>query len=478
MTSPLSQLIRLLDVKQIEANTFCGDSQDLGFRNLFGGHVLAQALVAAYKTVESGRFCHSLHGYFLRLGKTDQPIFYEVDLIRSGQSFTTRRVVAKQGGVAIFTMSASFQRVETGFTHQARMPDVPGPDGWQSELDRVRALGDKIPESIRDNLTADRPIEVRVVDPVDYFAPQARDAVKNSWFRTIGDIDTDDPVIHQAILAYASDFGLASTAGLPHGVSFFQPGVQVASLDHSIWFHRPVKLNGWMLYSKDGPSAAGSRGFNRGQIFSADGVHVASVAQESLIRKKQVKKQESRQEQKGQSAKKKNSQSGFTLIEILVAVGLMGLLALGIAEIYRQQMYVQDKVRDRGALEDLRNVVRSVVNCQYPCVANVARIPTNQGRWQLMPLCDQRGLQVLVSDSKKRAPEKTSSLFSINEGYICLYLDEPAVVEKTQVGPDSGAGKSEDLERQVDAQWQELLQELSKSISGSISESTKDTGLE
>lgn len=295
MTAPLAHLIKLLDVKRIEANTYCGDSQDLGFRNLYGGHVLAQSLVAAYRTVEAERFCHSIHGYFLRLGKTDQPIFYEVDLIRSGRSFTTRRVVAKQGGIAIFTMSASFQRAETGFSHQGTMPSVAGPDGLKSELERVRAIGDKIPPAIRDNLTSDRPIEIRVVDPVDYFSPEQRPAIKNSWFRATGPVETDDPVVHQALLAYASDFGLASTAGLPHGVSFFQPGVQVASLDHAIWFHRPVKLSGWMLYCKDGPSAYGNRGFNRGQIFSADGTHVASVAQESLIRYKSVRKSQGKE---------------------------------------------------------------------------------------------------------------------------------------------------------------------------------------
>jgi acyl-CoA thioesterase-2 len=296
MSGPLQKLLAILNVAEIESNTFRGECLDLGFRQLLGGHVLAQALMAAYKTVEAGRSCHSLHGYFMRLGKADQPIFYEVDPIRSGHSFSTRQVVAKQGGVAIFTMSASFQRTEAGPDHQVAMPQVPGPDGLKTELERIRAIQDKIPPGMRDNLTAERAIEIRVVDPVDYLAPERRPAIKNSWFRTNGKIDgqidaqidgkieSKDPALLQAVLAYASDFGLASTAGLPHGVTFFQPGIQVASLDHSIWFHRPVRLDDWMLYAKDSPTAAGARGFNRGQIFTHDGILIATVAQESLIR--------------------------------------------------------------------------------------------------------------------------------------------------------------------------------------------------
>jgi acyl-CoA thioesterase-2 len=284
MSTALENLVAILDVEKIEANTFRGNSQDLGFRQLFGGHVLAQALMAAYKTVEPGRWCHSLHGYFLRLGKTDQPIFYEVDLLRSGHSFTTRQVVAKQGGVAIFNLAASFQRPEPGNEHQVPMPQVAGPDGITSELERIRAIQDQIPVNFRENLTAERAIEVRVVDPADFFQPKPKAPIKNTWFRAAGPLKHQSLAVHQAILAYASDFGLASTAGLPHGFSFFKPGIQIASLDHSIWFHRPITMDGWMLYAKDSPSSAGARGFNRGQIFTQDGVLVASVAQESLIR--------------------------------------------------------------------------------------------------------------------------------------------------------------------------------------------------
>ena len=287
-TDVLGKLIALLDVEPIDGNTFRGDSQDLGFRQLFGGHVLAQALVAAAKTVDADRPCHSLHGYFLRLGKTDEPIIYEVDAIRNGYSFSTRRIVARQASAAIFTMIASFQRAENGPSHQIdTMPDVSGPDGLQSELDRLRKIQDKIPPAYRDNLTAERPIEIRVVDPVDYLAPAPKAPLKHSWFRTNGNIANHAGVnaaMQQAVLAYASDFGLASTAGLPHGLTFFKPGIQIASLDHSIWFHRPVNLDDWMLYTKDGPTAEGARGFNRGRIFNRKGELVASVAQESLIR--------------------------------------------------------------------------------------------------------------------------------------------------------------------------------------------------
>lgn len=283
MSKVLEQLVKLLDLRAIETNVFVGNSQDLGFKSLFGGQVLGQALVAASRTVEVDRPIHSLHGYFLRAGNPNEPIYYEVDLIRSGKSFSTRRVVAKQSGLAIFSMSASFQTVEKGFEHQVEKPSVPGPDGILNELEQFLKVKDKAPDAIREKLSADRPIEIRVVDPVDYFAPHKRPPLKYSWFKTSGKLP-DDPLIHTAMLAYASDFGLATTAMLPHGVTFLNPRVQVASLDHAMWFHRPFRMDEWLLYVKDSPSAAGGRGFNRGQIFTKDGILVASVAQESLIR--------------------------------------------------------------------------------------------------------------------------------------------------------------------------------------------------
>lgn len=284
MSTVLEQLVKLLDLRAIETNVFVGNSQDLGFKSLFGGQVLGQALVAASRTVDSARHVHSLHGYFLRPGNSNEPIYYEVDLIRSGKTFSTRRVVAKQGGLAIFSMSASFQVPEVGFEHQTEKPSVPGPDGILSELEHMRKVRDKVPDSIKDKMTADRPIEIRVVDPVDYFDPHKRPPLKYSWFRAISKLP-DQALIHEAMLAYASDFGLSTTSMLPHGVTFFDPRMQVASLDHSMWFHRPFRLDQWLLYVKDSPSAAAGRGFNRGQIFTQDGILVASVAQEGLIRK-------------------------------------------------------------------------------------------------------------------------------------------------------------------------------------------------
>lgn len=283
MSLVLEQLIQLLDLKAIETNVFVGRSQDLGFRSLFGGQVLGQALVAASRTLESERDIHSLHGYFLRPGNANEAIYYEVDLIRSGKTFSTRRVVAKQGGLAIFSMSASFQKPEKGFEHQVEMPKVPGPDGLVSELELARRVRDKIPETIREKMTADRPIEIRVVDPADFFSPGKREPIKYSWFRATGKLP-DQPVLHQAMLAYASDFGLATTAMLPHGVTFFNSAMQIASLDHAMWFHRTFRLDNWLLYVKDSPTANGSRGLNRGQIFTEDGVLIASVAQEGLVR--------------------------------------------------------------------------------------------------------------------------------------------------------------------------------------------------
>jgi len=284
MSTVLEQLVKILELKAIETNVFVGNSQDLGFKSLFGGQVLGQALMAASRTVDEQRHIHSLHGYFLRAGNANESIFYEVDLIRSGKSFSTRRVVAKQGGLAIFSMSASFQVPETGFEHQTEKPSVPGPEGILSELEQARKVRDKVPEAIREKLTIDRPIEIRVVDPVDYFDPHRRPPLRYSWLKANGKLPAQ-ALIHEAMLAYASDFGLSTTSLLPHGVSFLDPSVQVASLDHAMWFHRPFRMDEWLLYVTDSPSAFGSRGFNRGQIFTQDGILVASVAQEGLIRK-------------------------------------------------------------------------------------------------------------------------------------------------------------------------------------------------
>jgi acyl-CoA thioesterase-2 len=274
----------LLDLEPIERNIYRGRSRDtLGSGRVFGGQVLAQALVAAQRTVEEGRACHSLHGYFILPGDASMPIVYFVDRLRDGKSFTTRQVTAIQKGAAIFSMSASFQISEEGPTHQVEMPEVPGPEGLPSELDLIRRDAAQIPERLRGRYMEDRPIEFRPVDPTDPFHPELRPPRRYAWFRAIGDVG-DDPLEQQAVLAYTSDYGLLGTALLPHGLTFENPHLQAATLDHALWFHHAFRIDEWLLYVTDSPSASGARGFTRGSVFTRDGVLVASVAQEGLIR--------------------------------------------------------------------------------------------------------------------------------------------------------------------------------------------------
>jgi acyl-CoA thioesterase-2 len=206
-----------------------------------------------------------------------------VDRLRVGRSFTTRRVTAIQHGQAIFNMSASFHTFEEGPAHQIAIPDVPPPESLASELDLIRGIADRIPESLREVMTQDRPFDFRPVDPVDPFNPEPRPPVRYMWFRAIGPMP-DDLLSHQAMLAYASDYGILATALAPHALSFRRPEVQVASLDHAIWFHRPFRVDEWLLHVMESPVTAGARGFSRGSIFTRDGELVASVAQEGLIR--------------------------------------------------------------------------------------------------------------------------------------------------------------------------------------------------
>lgn len=283
MSEQLSTLLELLDLEKIEQNIFRGQNRDIGSGRVFGGQVLAQALVSAGHTVEEGRIAHSLHGYFILPGDVDAPIIYLVDRLRDGKSFTTRRVVAIQHGRPIFNMSASFQIAEEGPEHQIRMPEVPGPEGLPRELDLIRAVADRIPERVRDLYTQERPIEFRPVDPPDPVAPEPREPTKHVWLRARGTLP-DEMLQHQSVLAYTSDYGLLGAALLPHGLAFQMPHLQAATLDHALWFHRPFRVDEWLLYSTDSPSAAGARGFTRGSIFAQDGTHVASVVQEGLIR--------------------------------------------------------------------------------------------------------------------------------------------------------------------------------------------------
>jgi acyl-CoA thioesterase-2 len=280
---PLNKIIETLDLEEIELNHYLATSPNEGWQRVYGGQVIGQALVAASRTVSTDRSAHSLHGYFLRAGDTDIPILYKVDRIRDGKSFTTRRVVAVQRGQAIFTMSISFQVDEGGLNHQFDMPDVPGPDDLQTE-DEIRQVQSKNwPKEFQDSFSGSSAIQVKPIEPIDLLNPKPAEPVQRCWMRC-GDKLPDDPRIHQCVLAYLSDWSLLDTATRPHAVSFMQDNVQVASLDHAMWFHRPFRADEWLLYDQDSPSASGARGFNRGLIYNQSGELVASTTQEGLVR--------------------------------------------------------------------------------------------------------------------------------------------------------------------------------------------------
>ncbi|MFP3516923.1 acyl-CoA thioesterase II [Pseudomonas sp. SIMBA_077] len=283
MSQVLDDLVNLLTLEPIEENLFRGSSQDLGFRQLFGGQVLGQSLSAMSQTVEDARHVHSLHGYFLRPGDACLPVVYQVDRVRDGGSFSTRRVTAIQKGQPIFTSSASFQYDERGFEHQTSMPDVVGPENLPSELDMIRQRAHLIPESMREKLLCAKPIEFRPVVGEDPFNPSVSDPIKYVWFRADGTLP-DNLALHKYLLAYASDFGLLTTSLLPHGKGVWQKDMQVASLDHALWFHGELRTDDWLLYAMDSPWAGNSRGFSRGSVYNRAGKLVASVTQEGLIR--------------------------------------------------------------------------------------------------------------------------------------------------------------------------------------------------
>lgn len=280
----VDELIDLIQLERLEENLFRGQSRDIGTRYVFGGQVLGQALSAAQRTVaDAGRTVHSLHAYFLRAGDIEAPIVYDVERTRDGKSFSTRRVSAIQHGQQIFVMSASFHVEESGVEHQLSMPEVPLPD----QLDPPELLSEgqlsHVSAKLRRWLAQTGPFEFRHVYPRDEIKVPKRPPYQHVWFR-LADRIGDEPVLHRKLLAYASDFHLIGTTTFPHGISYLQPNVQMASLDHAIWFHRPFRIDEWLLYSCDSPSAQGSRGLARGMIFSTQGVLVASTAQEGLIR--------------------------------------------------------------------------------------------------------------------------------------------------------------------------------------------------
>ena len=280
MDPRLADLLKLLDLERLEDNLFRGQSRDIGAPQVFGGQVLGQALVAASRTVD-GRGVHSLHAYFLRRGDLNVPIIFEVDRSRDGGSFTSRRVVAIQHGQQILTMSASFQTVEPGLDHQSAMPDTPAPETLP-DLGAINAqLVGKVPEKVQCFFRQQRPFEFRAVNPPDFLNPVRRAPEKRVWFRVTGPVP-EDQALHRCLLTYVSDYHLLDTATLPHGVTFME--LQMASIDHAVWFHRDLRIDDWLLYVTESPSASGARGFARGSIYSRDGVLVASVAQEGLIR--------------------------------------------------------------------------------------------------------------------------------------------------------------------------------------------------
>jgi acyl-CoA thioesterase-2 len=285
LSTVLDDLVALLALERIEVNLFRGQSQDLGWGAVFGGQVLGQSLSAAVQTVPADRHVHSMHTYFLQKGDPRRPILYDVDRIRDGSSFTTRRVVAIQNGHAIFNMAASFQVEEGGFEHQDAMPAVPPPESLPDEKEMASRI--QAPDAVKQRLATPGPFELRFAgaEDTDLMAPSPRPPRRQVWLRANGRLP-DDPALHRYLLAYASDHAFVTTALLPHGVTWLTPGMQIASLDHAMWFHRPFRVDEWLLHVIDSPVARGARGLARGSLFNLAGELVASTAQEGLIRKR------------------------------------------------------------------------------------------------------------------------------------------------------------------------------------------------
>lgn len=288
----VADLLAILDLEPLENNRFRGVSPQVGWKRIYGGLVVSQALVAAMRTAPRDFAPHSLHAYFILPGDPEQPIIYETDNLRDGRSFATRRVVARQNGAAIFALSASFHVAEPGFDHQAAMPQVLKPEALLSDKQLADAFRDRLPENVHRYFMRDRPIELKPVDARKYLGVKPGEEERANprqhvWLRASAPLP-DDPALHLAVLAYASDMTLLDTAMVPHGKSVFDADMMPASLDHAMWFHRPARADAWLLYAQDSPSASGALGLARGLIFSEDGVLVASVAQEGLIRQKRT----------------------------------------------------------------------------------------------------------------------------------------------------------------------------------------------
>ena len=278
----IEELLQLMELEQLEVNLFRGESRDIGTSRVFGGQVLAQSIIAASRTVDEGSI-HSLHSYFLRAGDAEAPIVYNVERNRDGRSFKSRRVVAIQHGRPIFTLAASFQLEQEGIDHQFDMPDVPMPEELSSESNIPEDRLEQVTPLLRRWFSRTGPFDFRPTQQRDVFKPQPQAPYSNIWFRLNGKIDATDEM-HRALMAYASDFHLVGTATLPHGISFIQDNLLMASLDHGMWFHRPARVDDWLLYSCDSPSSSGGRGLARGLIYDRNGRLVASTIQEGMIR--------------------------------------------------------------------------------------------------------------------------------------------------------------------------------------------------
>jgi acyl-CoA thioesterase-2 len=282
MNQLLDDLVKVMTLERLELNLFRGESRDIGSPQVFGGQVLGQALTAATATVEN-RTVHSLHAYFLRRGDVKSPIVYEVDRARDGRHFSTRRVVAIQHGAQIFHLSASFQTDEQGLTHQGPMPEVPAPEGLPEFDTYYRDIALQLPPGVRGVLERKRPFEFRPTEPPSLLRRENAAPQRNVWFRAVGRLP-DEEALHRCLLAYVSDFYLLDTALMPHGKLARLENLMIASIDHAMWFHGTVRVDDWLLYSTDSPSAGGARGFTRGSVFARDGRLVASTAQEGLLR--------------------------------------------------------------------------------------------------------------------------------------------------------------------------------------------------
>lgn len=284
MNAALKNLIKLFDLIEIDKGHYQGASRDYGQGRLFGGHVLAQALSAAYYTVPETQLCHSLHAYFINAGDHSEPVLYKIDELRLGKRFSTRQINAIQSGKTIFCMNASFQIDEGGFEHQADMPNVGEPEQWFSDYELAHKVQDKIPERIRPFVLAERAIEAREVNPVNPFNPEVRKPERFKWFRVNGRLDTFNQRLQQCLMAYASDMSLMGTGLLPHGYTYWSPKIQAASIDHSMWFHRPIDFSQWHLYHMHSPVASNAKGLNIGHMYTKSGELAVSMAQQGLQR--------------------------------------------------------------------------------------------------------------------------------------------------------------------------------------------------